>query len=56
VYGAKWFLQIFVAGEEEMKTMTFAHGNAETSKREQDFMQLAAHPEYLPVHSCTLKK
>jgi hypothetical protein len=56
MYGQKWFLQIFVDGEEEMRTMTFAHGDPEKSKREQDFLQLAAQPEYLPVHACYLRK
>src|SRR6266487_6519444 len=56
VYGQKWFIQIFIAGDEELRTMTFAHGDATKSKREQDFIALAAHPEYLPVHSCYLRK
>jgi hypothetical protein len=56
VYGDKWFLQIFIDGDEELRTMTFAHGDATRSKREQDFIQLAAHPEYLPQHSCYLRK
>lgn len=54
VYGAKWYVQIFVAGTDELQTMTFSHGDATKSKREQDFLQLAANPQYLPLHACTL--
>jgi hypothetical protein len=53
-YGAKWYLEISCGSE--MKTMTFSHGNLETSKREQDFQTLSQHPEFMPIHSCILKK
>jgi hypothetical protein len=56
IYGKKWFLQIFIAGDELLRTLTFAHGDPEKSKREKDFIELSQHSEYLPVHSCYLRK
>ncbi len=55
-FGMEWQLEIFYEGTDELGTMTFAHGNPEKSKREQQFKELVQHSEYLPVHDCTLKK
>jgi hypothetical protein len=55
-FGPEWQLEIFCEGADELGTMTFAHGDPEKSKREQQFRELSQHPEYLPVHDCTLQK
>jgi hypothetical protein len=55
-YGKKWYITILVEGEEDVKTITFSHGDAAKSQREKDFLALSQHPEYLPQHACVLKK
>lgn len=53
-FGQKWYITIVLEGGDE-QILTFGHGDSE-SKREQEFQVLSVTPEYLPIHSCTLKK